>query len=181
MAIVEEQKEDGTKVHKYVQPKDDVLYDEVSSLLETLAVYVDKQKDLDFEKNVVVNLPAMGELLVRVDKRKDYFIIYHDNTEMNEIKEAALLAYWILKFKPISVKTDDLILKRKYDQINEAFAVFILYSTIMEETKRVDGMRFSISKEYNKKIMYAFKFWDLSKESIMLIAESLCEASINRK
>lgn len=180
MAIIECVKEDGKKVHKYKSLNDDILYEKVALLLDSLEIYVSKQDDLKFE-DIVVDVPAVAELFVRLDKRKDYFIIFHDETEMNEVKEAALLAYWILKFKPFNIKSDDLVLCRKYSQINEAFAVFVLYSTIKEETKRIADMDFSISKEYNQKIMYAFKFWDISKEALMLIAESLCEAMRYRK
>ena len=180
MAIIEHQKEDGRKIHKYKQPDDEVLYEKVALLLDSLEIYVNKHGDLRLE-NIAVDAPALAEMFVRVDKRKDYFIIFHDDTEMNEIKESALMVYWLLKFKPFSIKSKDIELCRKYSQINEAFAVFILYSTIKEETKRINGMNFSISKEYNQKIMYAFKFWDISKEALMLIAESLCEAMYSRK
>lgn len=180
MAIVEQIKKDGSKVHQYQQPDDEVLYEELALLLDSLEIYVKKQPDLLFQ-NIVVDTTALAELFVRIDKRKDYFIIFHDDTEINEIKEAALTAYWILKFKPFSIKSDNPVLLRKYSQINEAFAVFVLYSTIKEETKRIAGMDFSISKEYNQKIMYAFKYWDISKEALMLIAESLCEAMYSKK
>lgn len=175
MAIVEQMREDGTKVYKYEQPSSDALYEMMADLLDSLEKYIEKQNDIPFE-SIAVNQPALAELFVRVDKRKDYFVIYHDETEMNEIKQAALVAYWILKFKPFSVRTDDLTLRKKYSQINEAFAVFVIYSTIKEESKRVKGRKFKISKEYNQKIMYAFKFWDISKEALILISESLCEA-----
>ena len=181
MALIEYETVNGRKIHKYEQPSDEILYDKVSLLLDSLELYVNKHDDLNFENNIVVDAPAVAEIFVRVDKRKDYFIIFHDDTDMNEIKEAALMAYWILKFKPFSVKSEDIVVRRKYSQINEAFAVFILYSTIKEETKRIEGMEFLISKEFNQKIMYAFKFWDISKEALMLIAESLCEAMHYRK
>ena len=88
----------------------------------------------------------MAEIFVRVDKRKDYFIIFHDDTDMNEIKRGGANGLLDLKFKPFSVKSEDIVVCRKYSQINEAFAVFILYSTIKEETKRIEGMEFLISK-----------------------------------
>ena len=180
MAIKEYVKADGRKIYKYEQPGDEVLYERVALLLDSLEIYVNKHDDLKLE-DIGVDTPAIAEIFVRVDKRKDYFIIFHDDTDMNEVKEAALMAYWILKFKPFSIKSDDMVLCRKYSQINEAFAVFVLYSTIKEETKRIGGMDFLISREYNQKIMYAFKFWDISKEALMLIAESLCEAMYSRK
>lgn len=174
MAIIEDHKENGRIVYKYRQPDEEILFEKVQSLLDTFGVFVEMHKDIeigDFEANIVL----LTEALVRIDKRRDYFMIFHDDTDMNEIKEAALLAYWILKFKPFSVKNEGV--EKKYRQINEAFAVFVIYSVIKEVSERNSDMKFSISKGYNAKIIYAFKFWDLSKEAIMLVAESLCEAA----
>ena len=36
-------------------------------------------------------------------------------------------------------------------------------------------MVFDISKEYTAKLSYALKFWDLDKEALILVVESLCE------
>lgn len=170
----------GKKVYKYRQPEWKILYDKLALLLDSFGEYVNAHKDLTLE-DVNVDEPMLTEILVRIDKRKDYFIIFHDDTEMNEIKEAALVAYWLLKFKPFSIKESRSNLHIKYGQINEAFATFVLYSAIKEETKRVPNMKFGISKEFNKKIMYGFKFWDISKEALMLISESLSEAMIKKE
>lgn len=178
MAIVKKTKENGEAVYKYKEPADNILYERVASLLDTFGVYVEKQSNLELE-DIDYDFALLAEALIRIDKRKDYFVIFHDETDMNEVKEAALLAYWIIKFKPFRIKNGDIEIHKKYRQINEAFAVFILYSVIKEEAERTQNMNFNISKEYNQKIMYAFKFWDLSKESIMLVAESLCEAMHN--
>lgn len=175
MSIVEKSDDQGKKVYKYQQPEWKILYERVAQLLDVFGEYITAHDDLTIEE-VDVNEELLAELLVRIDKRKDYFMIFHDNTNMNEIKEAALLAYWILKFKPFKLKVDDIDRRKKYGQINEAFAVYVLYSAVKEETNRVSGMRFCVSSEYNRKIMYAFRFWDLSKESLILVAETLCEA-----
>ena len=181
MSIIETtDKKTGEKIYKYQEPEWKILYEKLASLLDSFGSYVKAHNDLSLD-DVKIDEPMLAELLVRIDKRKDYFIIFHDDTEMNEIKEAALMAYWLLKFKPFSIKESRSELHIKYGKINEAFAVFVLYSAIREETENVPNMKFSISKEYNKKIMYGFKYWDISKEALMLIAESLCEAMYKKK
>ena len=180
MSICKKINSNGEETYQYAQPDSDTLYDCVQSLLGTFKMYVGKQDGLTYD-DIRCNQPALAEVFVRVDKRKDYFLIYHDETYMNEIKEAALISYWILKFKPFEVVSPDPFLRQKFSQINEAFSVFIIYSSIKEFTKRVNGAKFKISKEYNEKIMYAFKFWDISKEALMLIAESLCESMYTKE
>ena len=176
MAIQEIIKDDtGEKIYKYIQPDYMVLYNEVELVMQALNYYVQKQGDLKMD-DLNIDFAIIAEALVRLDKRKDYFVIFHDDTDMNEVKRSALLAYWILKFKPIHIKTDNKVTKGKYRKINEAFAVFVIYSTVCEEIKRKTGNDFYVSKDYNRKIMYGFKFWDISKEALMLIVESLCES-----
>lgn len=117
----------------------------------------------------------LTESFVRIDKRKDYFIIFHDDTDMNEIKETALLVYWLLKFKPFRIKDSNVLMHKKYRHINEAFSLFLIYSVLKQESVCHENVVFHISKEYNDKMMYAFRHWDISKEALMLVLESLCE------
>ena len=175
MAIIQTKDKGGKTVHKYQQPDWEILYEEVAKLLDSFEAYISVHEDIQMS-DIDVNEPILGEILTRVDKRKDYFVIFHDETDMNEIKEAALLAYWILKFKPFSIKESRSELHVTYELINEAFAVFILYSAIKEESRRCSKMEFGVTETYNKKIMYGFRYWDISKEALMLVAESLCEA-----
>lgn len=94
---------------------------------------------------------------------------------MNEIKETALLVYWLLKFKPFRIKDSNVLMHKKYRHINEAFSLFLIYSVLKQESVCHENVVFHISKEYNDKMMYAFRHWDISKEALMLVLESLCE------
>lgn len=172
MAIVEKIKENGEKVYQYDGLSEDVLYDMISELADILDKYVSKLKNIVLE-DISLDESLVGEAYSRVDKRRDYFVIYHDDTQMNELKETALLVYWLLKFKPIRIINDEL--RKKHPYINENFAVFLIYSTIKEEITRNPDMIFSVSKGYTEKLSYALKYWDLDKEALMLVMESLCE------
>ena len=181
MAIVEKQRPNGEKYYGYLQPEADFLFEQVDMILQTMDTYLSRMPEIKLE-DLDIDLCLLSEAYIRVDKRKDYFFIFHQNTNPNEIKKAALLSYWILKFKPFSLKIKDEYIKRKYSKINEAFAMYIIYSAIREEiytkSQKENKLekKFDVSNEYNKKLMYAFKFWDLSKESLILVAESLCES-----
>lgn len=69
----------------------------------------------DFQKEIIQILSDWNgrkwddknnEVFIRIDKRRDYFIIFHDETYINEIREASLLAYWLIKFKPFNIVSD---------------------------------------------------------------------------
>lgn len=176
MSIVEENIE-GNITYKYKELSREELYDRLSALLEVFKVYVDICSDINW-RDISCDLPSMSEIIIRIDKRKDYFNIFHENTEMNEAKEAALLAYWIIKFRPFSWRIK---MSKRYEKINEIFAIFIMLSAIKEETNRDSEKEFCISSDYIRKLSYAFRYWDISKEAMMLISESLSEAMRYRK
>ena len=174
MAIIECTRKDGSKSYKYVAPTSKELYETLSVVLEALKIYITKTGDLqltDIEADPIL----LTESFVRINKRKDYFTIFHDDTHMNEVKETALLVYWLLKFKPFRVKDENTQMHKKYRHINEAFSLFLIYSVLKQESKCHKNVAFHISKEYNDKLMYAFRYWDISKEAVMLVLESLCE------
>lgn len=172
MAIVGKSGECGEVEYAYQQPDEDAILHKVCKLLEVIKVYISKDKNLEIDE-IGCDFFSLSELVVRVDKRKDYFLIYHNQTQMNEIKESALICYWILKFRPFSYRGTKK--KDHFFQINEIFATEVLLSAIKEVTKSSE-CHFSISSDYVRKLIYAFRYWDISKEAMMLICESQCEA-----
>ena len=177
MAIIERKTEDGV-TYLYKQPTDDDIYACFSNIAEMLKKYVETVSEINFSTDIELNKMLLGEAVVRIDKRRDYFVIFHDETEINEVKEAALWAYWIVKFKPIRIKQDKLNqlgseVRAHLEHFNESFAVFMIYSAVAAEAEKCH-VKFHVNKEYTKKISYAFRYWHLNKSALMMIAESLC-------
>lgn len=172
--ITTKEEKSGTTVYKYNRLSEDILYSLLGAVLERFREYLQVTEELKTE-DVDVNTSLLCEALVRIDKRKDYFLIFHDSTDISEIKETALLAYWLIKLKPFRVNKDNTAMYKKYVHINEAFAIFLIYSVVKQESICHKDVEFCITDEYNKKIRYAFCYWDISKEALMLVVESLCE------
>lgn len=135
-----------------------------------------KSNEIDYLK-IEFDFKLINEINIRVDKRRDYYIIFHKETYLSEVREAALLAFWILKFKPFLVKSEDG--SDNNLNINCAFAGYIILSAVSEYIHRESNgeKKFAVSSEYLDKLEYALKYWDLSKESLMLIAETLCNVT----
>lgn len=111
-------------------------------------------------------------ILQRVHKRKKYFHYFHAGMKMNEVKRAALVAYWVLKFRPFSYCGD----AQNEFPLNEGFAFFYILSVCQKcaDIHGVDSRRPSDELVYE--MMYAFKYWDLNKEAIILMAEIIAES-----
>lgn len=159
-------------IYKYKELDRDSLYGKMSEFLEVVKIYIDTLPDIRMS-DLSCNFVSLSEMIVRIDKRKDYFSIFHDNTSMNEVKEVSLMTYWVIKFRPFSFKDYSVNINCPY--INELVAAFLLLSIIKSETLQKKRIVFPVSSEYVSKLLYALRFWDLSKESIMLIGETLCE------
>ena len=109
----------------------------------------------------------------KVDQRKHYFKEFH-NLDMSELKEISLICFWLTKFRIYRVENykDDSI----NDSINEKFCVYLIIHTIRSilktESKSDDPLKF-LSKEYIYQFVYSLRFRDISKESLILLTETI--------
>jgi hypothetical protein len=123
-------------------------------------------KDLEYSisrRNII-------EVIVRVDKRDAYFHCFHD-IEMSERKSASLYAYWLLKFKPFFITDNRFLDKESGSQINEAFAIYLISSILFFSNKLTPSKEEKVT--YYKKLMYAFKYRNISIDAMLLLVESI--------
>ena len=141
-----------------------------------------KQLNLEPQKISIVR-PYLPLILQRVEKRRQYFQYFHNDMKINEVKQAALVAYWILKFRPFSYRSDEqsdlmqeLEFNEQYKALNERFAVFYIISACRKGADILDTQCQSPPNALVSELIYAFKYWDLSKEAVILIAETIGES-----
>jgi len=111
-------------------------------------------------------------IIRKVDQRKHYFKEFH-NIDMSELKEISLVCFWIIKFRPYNVDTDD---DNINDSINEKFCVYLIMHTIRSilKTKGLDESPLNyLTKEYIYQMIYSFRFRDMSKEALILLTETI--------
>lgn len=171
MAVVYESE---TKQISYKSPDEQHIKEKCNALVSAFIKYA-KVHGLTI-KNVYIQRILLPRIVLRVDKRESYFLIYHKQTKINEIKQAALIAYWILKFKPFMVISDDPVIVHKFTRINEGFAAFYLLSSLKQYSIEKGCVATKMSDHLRDELMYAFTYWDLSKEALILIAETIGEA-----
>lgn len=158
----------------YVPLCEEELRKKTNDLVAQFIKYAQSQK-LSPEE-VGIQRALLPYVIVRVDKRKKYFLTFHEGTKINEIKQAALVAYWILKFRPFMVCSEDPIYVRDFVRINEGFALFYILSACTQCAKKRGVVPTEPTGRLIDEIMYGFTYWDLSKEAIILIAETIGEA-----
>lgn len=176
LAIEWIERPDGSSGARYKSPDVEYLYEQEQALLGVLSDFMDSY-GLDFE-NTRVDLErvSLNNIFIRVDKRLDYYRIFHNDTYLNEVREAAVMAFWIAKLKPFRVLSSDVVTDlRKFQFLNENFALYVLFCAIQSFRETMDYPSLQMSEPCLRQLKYAVRYWDLSKEALMAIGISLYE------
>ena len=125
-----------------------------------------------------ISFYTLIDIIVRVDKRKAYYHCFH-SMEINECKEAALYAYWILKLRPFAITDENY--KNNYDActINESFVIFFI-GLILETTGRIKRT-VNIKDSYRNFLEYSFRFRDFSLDSFVVLIESISTETLENE
>jgi hypothetical protein len=126
----------------------------------------------------ICSIPMIIEIYKRIDQRADYYLYFHSDPKrpmkMSQIKEVALLVFWIIKYKPLSLPMDkaNRLFLEKNCTINEYFAVYCLASCAAEMSPRKDIYDY-FRRENNDILVYSFMHRDMSKEAMICFVDSL--------
>jgi len=124
------------------------------------------------------SIPLIQEIYKRIDQRADYYLYFHSDPKspmkMSETKEIALMAFWILKYKPLSLPVQkEIELFYKYNcTVNEFLAFFCIYSYAKKASPRKDINSYFCRKNL-KVLVYTFMHRDISKEAMLCYVDSL--------
>jgi hypothetical protein len=137
-----------------------------------------KLKGFPPKTTIYISFFALIDIIVRVDKRKAYYQYFH-GMEINECKEAALYAYWILKLRPFTVT--DVKYKNNPDacHINELFALFFI-GLFLESTGRIKQTG-KIKDSYGRFLEYSFRFRNFSIDSFIVLIESISTETLEKE
>ena len=151
---------------KYVPLTYPEKYERVNGLIRIFNDYTEKHGIT--AHNITYNKDSLFEIVDRVDKRKVYFRVFYEKVKegMSERNEAALYCFWILKLAPFFDATNPDL------PINVDFATYFLLKSIQYDCLK-RGTRRTLPNKYIDDLKYAFKFMDISKESIMAIADTM--------
>jgi hypothetical protein len=128
------------------------------------------------KEQYVVSGVDIIDAVIRVDRRKAYFLYFH-GMKINDEKKAALFAYWIAKLRP--VKFVDVALKKSkvHANVNEKLAANHLVTALVNKGKiklwdGKDGVELEKSK-FLYDLCYSFRFRNFTIDSMIALADSL--------
>ncbi len=136
------------------------------------------QKGFPEDVNYYISTYNLLDVIIRVDKRKAYYYCFH-NMEIDECKEIALYAYWILKLRPFTITNE----KYKGDygacNINESFVIYLI-GFILEKIKRIEKPE-QMDTNYTDFLEYSFRFRHFSIDSFVVLIESISTGTLERE
>jgi len=148
-------------------PQFSVLSEQIiNERTKKLAAYMSSIPQILGISDIQVNSKSIAQIIDKVEKRRIYFHIFHNGMKMGELNEFALYCFWILKlcpFKHSSVDNGELNAK-----ISLRLFIDVIYSVASRQNKKAN-----LESKIIQSIYYSFRFRDLSKEAIMLMAEGL--------
>jgi hypothetical protein len=122
------------------------------------------------ESDFCVDESLIVRCFVRVDQRKLHYRMYHDGTVINELKEAALLSYWINHYKPIARIKPSIC---TVDTFNAMFAIYLVMSIITAYRSAKKIPRIKITDEIFHDLRYTIGERNMSYDSMVLLVETL--------
>jgi len=115
---------------------------------------------------ISIDTNILFELLNRIEMRRIYFHVFHKGMDMGELNEGCLLCFWILKFMPF--RHD----KISTQTLNVKISLCLFLNMITYVASKRANKTVNKSTELVRQLSYAFRYRDLSKEALMMIAEA---------
>lgn len=160
---------------KYQELSDDEFsqrYDEIIDSWQKFLAQHDPS--LRLNKDYFVHRKNLFEVIRRCDERNLYYYIFHELEDINEFKDIALEAFWIITLKPFMVVKED---ANVYNCPNELFALFLILSVIEGAFKvnKPDETFTPLIPKRVEDIIYDFKYCSLSREAMIAFVETLAD------
>jgi hypothetical protein len=99
--------------------------------------------------------------------------------KINECKEAALYAYWILKLRPFVVTDSKYRSTSDACHVNELFVIYFI-GLILETVGRIKQTA-GIKESYSRFLEYSFRFRNFSIDSLVVLIESISTETLEKE
>jgi len=140
----------------------------IQNMLAKTASYLHNISDIIKvdHKKIDTSMDTMYEIIERIEKRRIYFHIYYNGCKMGELNEGALMCFWIIKLNPFHFNGIS-------NNVLNAKIALCLFLNVLHYHTQKESIKLNITEKMVNDIYYAFRFRDLSKEAIMILAEGL--------
>ncbi len=163
----------GDNEFQYTLPSDEWLIDRKREMEEFIEACKAKAGLTDYD--IEINYLVLCNIFIRIDERTDYYQYFHSKEgvmNMSRDKGAALLAYWIVKYKPFRLKTmeqEERFFFHYKCTINDVIAAMVIVFYLYEKDS---GVKKYFTEDKIELMFYDFYNRDISKEAMIMYVES---------
>lgn len=161
----------------YEQQSQEQVSDEVDKLITSWYQFLKAQNcdHLIQDKDFFIHKRNLYEVIRRLDKRRTYYYVFHQITDICEYKEIGILAYWINTLKPFMVVNPSCSI---YNAPNEMFSLFLILCVLVEIYKKAYPNETFKMLDSNtiQDYVYNFKYCDLNREAMIFFVETLAKS-----
>ena len=154
---------------------------EIEKILQTFYQHFNNLialKGFPSETKKHISFFTLIDIIIRVDKRKAYYQCFH-GMKINECKEVALYAYWILKLRPFTITDEKYQNNAEACTINESFVIYFI-GFILEKTDRIKWTD-KTKDSYRSFLEYSFRFRNFSIDSFVVLIESISTEALEKE
>ena len=156
----------------YYEKPDQSYIDQELKKIDKLVCSFCALMKIDSQK-IETNVLALKEIIIRLDKRKLYFHIFHKGMEANDYKKnAGLFVFWVLKLHPFWMHIDEDYTSEQIEfatYINEKICLFVVMALLREYNSDFIERGEDLLASYKQELEYSFRFRDMSKEALFLM------------
>lgn len=156
---------------QYTEPNSHYIENELQKFDKLLREFCETS-GIESER-IEVNVKTLKEIIIRLDMRQLYFLIYHKGMDANEYKvNIGLTVFWILKLHPFWMRIQESDSNQQIETatyINERICVYLVVSLLEEYNKEFFEHGKDLVTAYTHELEYSFRYRDLSKESMFLM------------
>jgi hypothetical protein len=155
---------------RYSRLPDDQLKAILDSLKNCIESYLFKMRKFPLDLVYDVSPVDLIDIIIQVDKRNAHYLYFHKGMHINEAKKIGLYAYWFLKFKPIRILDPRFRTTASIIDINECFALCLLYSVLRSVGRHASFIRGG--QPLWKELQYSLRCRTFTAGSMMVLADS---------
>ena len=164
---------------RYQQPPREKILEFWDKFFSLVKVFSEK-KDIPFD-DIIIDKVTIYEICIRIDQRFDYYKYFHSDLDstmiMSQTKETALICYWVLKYKPLSLNercSTVQFSRNNHCSINEMLVLHMIESYALRYHKEKNTRIAEFFTPQNREnILYNFKHRDFSKEAFIMYVSTL--------
>jgi hypothetical protein len=158
----------GRAYYEYEPPPEKWVFDEFEKA-EKIFGYIFKKLGLVIT-DYYIDDRTLYEVLKRADQSVLHYRIFHNGTEINELKRAAIFSYWVVRLKPVNR------IEKGLFNINERIVLELFFSAINAHRRKTGKPLVIIDerlKSLKNDLEYTFTYRDISYDFMTMLIESI--------